>query len=142
MRLEPLCEVELGYTSEFILVQPYGGEEGSGYGEGEGTLSGERLSGTVRWVNHPHRRNDSAMLPDTHGIIRTPDDATILFSFQGRTMWSEDGSKGGQALRVLFESDHDRYKWLNEVLCVLEGVIDPERLVMQARAYVCVNELL
>ncbi len=29
MRLEILCEMDLGYTTEFFLVQPYGGEEGS-----------------------------------------------------------------------------------------------------------------
>ncbi len=26
---EILCEMDLGYTTEFFLVQPYGGEEGS-----------------------------------------------------------------------------------------------------------------
>jgi hypothetical protein len=142
MRLDPLCEFELRYTSEFVLVQPYGTEEGSGYGEGDGTVLGERLNGTVRWVNHPRRRSDTAMLPDAHGVITTEDGATVLFSLGGRTVWSEDGSRGGQSLCVLFEAEHERYRWLNGQLCVLEGVIDPERLVMRARAYVCVNELL
>lgn len=82
------------------------------------------------------------MLPDAHGVIATDDGASVLFSLSGRTVWSEDASRGGQSLRVLFESDHERYRWLNGQLCVLEGVIDPERLVMRARAYVCVNELL
>jgi len=142
VRLDPLCEFELRYTSEFVLVQPYGTEEGSGYGEGEGTVRGKRLNGTVRWVNHPHRRSDTAMMPDAHGVITTEDGATVLFSFSGRTVWSEDRSRGGQSLCVLFESEQQRYRWLNGQLCVLEGVVDPDRMVMQARAYVCVNELL
>jgi hypothetical protein len=43
---------------------------------------------------------------------------------------------------VSFLSDAPRYRWLNSSLCVLEGVIDAERLVMRARIYSCVNELL
>ena len=82
------------------------------------------------------------MLPNAHGAITTDDGATVLFSLSGRTVWSEDGTRGGQSLSLLLESDHDRYRWLNDQLCVLEGVIDPERLVMRAKAYVCVNELL
>lgn len=35
MILEHLCEMELGYRGQFELVQPYGGEEGPGYGEGD-----------------------------------------------------------------------------------------------------------
>jgi len=142
VRLEPLCEFELRYTSDFVLVQPFGTEEGSGYGEGDGTVRGERLTGSARWVNHPRRRSDTAMLPNAHGAITTDDGAKVLFSLSGRTVWSEDRTRGGQSLSLLLESDHDRYRWLNDQLCVVEGVIDPERLVMTAKAYVCVNELL
>lgn len=87
MRLEHLCDVELTYRAmptlgtDFVLVRPYGSEEGSGYGEGEGKVSGSYLNGIVRWVNHPHQRSDRIMLPDAHGVIRTDDDATLLFSF-------------------------------------------------------------
>ena len=81
MRLEHLCDMELVYQQttllddKFVLVQPYGGQEGTGYGEGDGIVTGERLTGTLRWVNQPHRRSDSTMLPNVHGIIRTRDDA-------------------------------------------------------------------
>ena len=77
MRLEHLCDLELAYRemptlgTDFVLVRPYGSEEGTGYGEGDGKVSGPQLSGTVRWVNHPHRRSDRVMLPDAHGVILT-----------------------------------------------------------------------
>ena len=45
MILERLCEMELAYRGPFELVKPYGGEEDSGYGEGEGTVTGERMAG-------------------------------------------------------------------------------------------------
>lgn len=141
MRLEHLCDLELVYQhtdlldGKFVLVQPYGGEEGTG------SVTGDRLAGTVRWVNHPHRRNDGAMLPDVHGVIRTTDDALVMFSLTGRTVWTEAGP-GRQVLTTLFESEDERYVWLNGVYCVLEGAIDPERMAMRARVYVCINELV
>jgi hypothetical protein len=51
MRLEYVCDMELTYREEpayegkFLLVRPYGGEEGTGYGEGDGTLTGPKLQG-------------------------------------------------------------------------------------------------
>ena len=145
MRLEHLCDLELiyrempGLGTKFVLVQPYGTEEGSGYGEGDGQVSGTRLSGSLRWVNHPHRRSDGTMLPDAHGVILTGDGATLLFSLQGRTMFV--GDQGQQLLRVLFETEAERYRWLNSALCVLEGQIDAVRMGMQARVFVCVSDL-
>jgi hypothetical protein len=80
MRLEHLCDMDLGYTTEFFLVQPYGGEEGTAYGEGNGTVTGEELSGHARWSNHPHRRSDGSMLPKTRGVIETPDGAQVILT--------------------------------------------------------------
>ena len=143
MRLEHLCDLELAYRTmsnlgaDFVLVKPYGTEEGAGYGEGDGQVSGTQLKGTLRWVNHPRRRSDGVMLPEAHGVILTDDRATLLFSLQGRTVFT--GDQGHQLLQVLFETDEERYRWLNVALCVLEGVIDAGR--MRARVYVCVNEL-
>ena len=95
--------------------------------------------GTVRWVNHPHRRSDGAMVPDVHGVILTQDGVTVMFSLQGRTIF--EGDIGKQTLLTLFEAEDERYQWLNSALCMLEGVIDAERLVMRARIYVCRHEL-
>lgn len=145
MRLDHLCDLDLVYRDEalyggkFVLVRPFGGEEGHGYGEGGGTVDGRRLRGRVRWVNHPRRRSDGAMLPDTHGVIATDDGALVLFSLQGRTFF--EAERGKQLLTVLFESDAEQYRWLNAAICVLEGVVDAERFAMRARVYQCVHEL-
>ena len=105
MQLEPLCEMELVYRDstfgeKFVLSKPYGSEEGSGYGEGEGTINGERIRGTLRWVNHPHRRSDGSMLPNAQGIIKTEDGALVHFSLEGRTVIV--GGKGRQLLSAIF----------------------------------------
>lgn len=144
MRLEQLCELRLRYRSDFTLVRPYGGEAGTGYGEVEGTLIGDRLTGRFQGVNHPRRRNDGAMLPALNGLIQTDDGARVLFSLEGRTVWVETdgGREGRQLLSVLFESEDEGYHWLNNTLCVLEGRISslpPHE--MAAKVYSCISEL-
>jgi hypothetical protein len=145
MQLDYLCEMELSYRAEplsqrhLVLVRPYGSEEGSAYGEGDGTVSGPALQGRVRWVNHPHRRSDGVMLPDAHGVIMTEDGAAILFTLQGRTVFAQ--GQGQQLLTVLFETEAEAYRWLNTTVCLLEGLISSGMTHMQARIYVCRSDL-
>ncbi len=144
MRLDQLCDMELVYREssfgeKFLLARPYGGQEGSGYGEGDGSVRGERMKGAVRWVNHPHRRSDGSMLPDAHGVIKTDDGAFVMFALQGRTVWVNE--TGRQLLSVVFESEDSRYTWLNNTFCVLEGAIDSATLKMKARVYSCVSDM-
>ena len=145
MQLEYLCELELAYRQEpfyedlLKMVVPYGTVEASLYGEGDATFRGQRLSGTARWVNHARRRSDGVNLPDVHGVIRTDDGAFVLFTFQGRTLPTQD-DKRRQLLIVCFEAEDDRYLWLNSAICVPEGLITGHGR-MRARIYSCVHEL-
>lgn len=145
MRLKPLCTLELAYREEslyqgkFVVARPYDSKEASAYGEGDGWVKGEKLQGTLRWVNHPHCRTDGVWLPNLHGVIQTEDGASILFSLQGRTKFMADG-KGHQLLTTIFETGDERYKWLNDSICVLEGVI--EGFAMHAQVFQCINELV
>lgn len=148
MRLTYLCDIELVSEGTPTLARPYGGEEGTGFGEGSGRVSGERLSGTLRFANYPHRRSDGVMLPDLRGAIATKDGASILFTMRGRTAFrrTDQGPLGCQMVWTLFETEDQRYRWLNDELCVMEGkvVVEQGRPVMvgRARVYVCENELL
>ena len=80
------------------------------------------------------------MLPDAHGIIVTNDNAVIMFTFQGRTVFEQ--GQGKQLLGVIFEAEAESYRWLNSTFCVLEGLIDGERLQMRARVYACRSDLV
>jgi hypothetical protein len=152
MRLTHLCILNLVPTATPVLVKPYGGEDGVAFGEGEGVAEGERLRGAVRWFNHPRRRSDGAMLPDIRGAITTEDGATIVFSMQGRVIWHDtaEGPVGDQLMRIAFEADDARYRWLNDAFCVFEGRVTPPLARTQGRplrvgdahVYVCMNELL
>lgn len=140
MRLEHVCDMELAYQGAFSLVQPYGNQEGAGFGIGAGIASGEQVAGTVRWVNHPRRRSDGAMLLDAHAVIITEDGCEILCAWQGRAH-AGTGPQGKQVVAALFEAEDPRYRWLNQTVCIAEGRLHPETLRLQLRIYACVPDL-
>ncbi len=106
MHLEPLGEIHLSYRGNVAFALPYGDEEGTAYGQGDGTVKGERLQGTVRWSNFPHRRSDGAMLPNVSGEIEMTDGAHVLFRLRGGTVFEgpEEPKRGRQLLAAIFES--------------------------------------
>lgn len=148
MRLTYLCDAEMAFESAPVLVRPYGGEEGTSFGQGGGTFSGESLRGTVRWVSLPHRRSDGNMLPDIRGVLTTEDGATITFSMRGRTVFTDGprGLTGSQLLQVLFEAQDEQYRWLNNAVCVSEARVNIQAgmpiMVSRARVYICESDLL
>jgi len=141
VRLEPLFEGVLQYEGEGVWVFPYGGEEGAGFGTGTGRIAG-RLQGSVRWANHPRRREDGVWLPNLHAAIRTEDDADVLMTMRGQSV----RRKGEPVRRAVtcaatFKTEDDRYSWLNVTFAVLEGEISEETATIDVRAFECVHEL-
>jgi len=135
--------MDLQYVGGFHMARPYGNESGLGWGVGEGTVEGELLSGAVQWSNQPRRRGDGTMLPNARGVITTGDGGEVLFDLTGRTVWVErEGERvGRQLLMALFESEDERYNWLNNAVCMAEGVIDPETLIIHFEIHVCQSDL-
>ncbi len=82
------------------------------------------------------------MLPDVHGLITTGDGAKIVFDLHGRTVFNRDGSQGGQGLVGWFESEDERYTWLNDAICVAEGTILPDSNRIEIHVYEAINELI
>lgn len=144
MRLELLSIFRWTYEEDtrvaapgYAIVSAYGGEEGIGYGEGRGTATG-RVEGDVVWSNYPRRRSDGRMLPNARGLITTPDGASILFEFRGRTIFGDDGL-GRQNVVGWFETDHESYRWLNDLVCIAEGLIGADG--MEVRVYAGIHEM-
>ena len=146
MRLDYLCDMQLTLNESLGQARSTGGEEGSLFALGGGTVAGERLRGRARCANSAHRRSDGAMQPDVHGVITTDDNATILFHLQGLTPWlpTPDGPRGDQISWISFETDAAPYRWLNDLRCVLEGVVhlQPQGASGGVRVYICVNEMV
>jgi len=143
MRLEHVCDMELSYQGAFTLVQPYGGQEGAGFGIGTGVASGEQVSGTVRWAHHPRRRSDGTHLIDAHAVITTEEGCEIVCAWRGRALPGAggDGFQGVYILAALFEAEDARYQWLNQAVCIAEGRHHPETLRLQLRFYACVPDI-
>ena len=84
MRLERLCSIEFTTHLDSYDPKPYGNESGPGWAVGDGVVSGERLSGTMKWSNHSYTRNDGLNAPNCRGLITTADGSKVLFDLTGR----------------------------------------------------------
>jgi hypothetical protein len=143
MRLEHLCDMEQGCQGGLKLIQPYASEEGTGFGVGEGLVSGDLLAMRIRWVNHPQRRSDGAILADAHGVITTGEGVPILCTLRGRTVAGQTGNPAHRQhlLSAFFEAEEERHGWLNTAVCIAEGQFNPETLRLQLRIYACISDL-
>jgi hypothetical protein len=148
MKLIPLFEGELRFDETTEVGFPTYGDDGDwlAYVVGDGAIAGDRLAGELRWTNHPRRRADGTWLPSFAGVIKTKDQAEILFSFNGYNQGVTDPFEYEQrsALAALtLASASPAYRWVNHVFAVVEADVrpsaDPER--WQLRAYECINEI-
>ena len=148
MKLIPLFEGELRFDESTEVGFPTHGEDGDwlAYVEGDGAVSGDRLSGELRWTNHPRRRADGTWLPSFEGVLKTSDGAEILFAFNGYNQGLADPFEYEHraALGALtLASANPAYQWVNNVFAVIEADVrpsaDPER--WRLRAYECANEI-
>ena len=156
MKLVPLFEGELIYDESTETGIAAYGESGdiASYAQGGGHVSGTRLTGNLRWTNHPRRRADGVALPYFHGVLSTDDGAEILFSFRGYNWGVVKAAKthhplqpferrAGLAALTLAAGD-ERYRWVNRVFAMLEADIMPYAApeLWRIRAFECVNDLI
>jgi hypothetical protein len=121
--------------------RPYDGEEGPGFGHGDGNVSGE-LEGTVTWANYPRRREDGVWTPNLRGAITTSAEEEVLLSVHGQSVEEHAaGARRAILARIELTTEAKPYRWLNTAFLVGEGEIDEERENWWLDAYVCVNEL-
>jgi hypothetical protein len=120
MRLEPLYRVRFAYP-EGWSVELEGGWEQHLY-LAEGRCEGG-ISGRFRGANFPQRRTaDGPFCPDIRAVIETDDGATVMVESQGYGRAYPAGRRQIVAT-VLHLSDDDRYRRLNDVVCVCTGEV-------------------
>jgi hypothetical protein len=144
MRLEPLCKLTMRYT-QGSWHRPYGraagqGEEGLGFGHGEGEVAGE-IEGALVWANYPRRREDGVWTPNLRGVITTREGEEILVAIHGQSI-EENAAGHHRAIlaRVELTTEEGSYRWLNTSFVIGEGEIDEVREVWWLLTYVCVSE--
>lgn len=136
MKLIPLCEVNLRYTSLESLDYGAGGQI---YGTMEGTVTGENLNGELRLTNLAQRRPDNVNMPHLRGVLDTSDGAKIYVEITGIANLRASDKARVFATSLLFRTGDARYAWLNTTFAVLEGVLDAVSVGGTARcqAHMC-----
>jgi hypothetical protein len=129
MELVELGEVELVYTSLDPLDY---GSDGQLYGTMEGGIRGERVSGLLHLTNLAHRRADNVNIPTLRGVLTTDDGAKVWVELDGVATLRESDNARVFVTGCRFRTGDERYRWLNGVLGVLEGVLD--RVAVGGRA--------
>ena len=128
MRLAPLYRMVFTYPQAWSIALTTDTTESQHLFLAEGRCEG-RVSGPLRGANHPFRRGDGTYCPDFHGAISTEDGATVLFQCGGYGRAYPPGAR--QIVCWLTHvSDDERYRWLNDVVCVGTGEVRPERLLI------------
>ena len=120
MRLEQLYRIRFTYPEGWIVGLEGGWEQHLFLAEGrcEGSIAGR-----FRGANFPLRRTGSGpFCPDFRAAIETDDGATVLVELHGYGRAYPVGRRQivGSVLHV---SDSDRYRRLNDVVCVCAGEV-------------------
>ena len=124
MRLEPFYRVTFTTPESWNVTREGGsGAEGQSFLIAEGRVEG-RLSARYRAANYPRRRVDGALEPEFRGVLQTDDGATVLFHWEGLASLTDSGMR--QLIGTIQHvADDDRYAWLNDRVCAVEGEVRP-----------------
>jgi hypothetical protein len=124
MRLDPFYRVTFT-TPESWSVTREGtdGAEGQSFLIAEGRAEGG-LSARYRAANFPRRRVDGVLEPSFRGVLEADDGASILFRWDGLARLTPSGTR--QLLgTIIHVTDDERYRWLNDRVCTVEGDVRP-----------------
>ncbi len=120
MQLEPLYRIRFTYPESWTVGLEGGGEQHLLLAEGrwEGSISGR-----FRGANYPRRQGaEGPFRPDFRAVIETDDGATIMFEWHGYGRAYPAGRR--QIVGAIFHSsDADRYRRLNDAVCVCVGEV-------------------
>lgn len=138
--LRPLFEASLQYQSDMEVVVSAETREGELIGSGDGCVTGDQLSGNVRWSMYAGNcayvfvRAGVEPPPGQHlctvhpaGVIKTSNGAEIWFDAKG---YGLRGADHGQShlwmltMAVQFTTTDPRYEWLNTTLGVMVSEFD------------------
>jgi hypothetical protein len=141
MNLIPLFDGEYVYSGSLeVVVSPHDEEKKLQlFGGGDGRVRGERLSGTVEWLNAPTFRKDGVLLPNVRGLIKTEDGARVRYETQGYSYVVPDRPPNFRSIvaSVRFYSKAEQYQWLNTLVGLEEGIINVANGRIVTRVYQC-----
>ncbi len=124
MQLEPFYRVTFTTPESWSVTREGAdGTEGQSFLIAEGRAEGG-LSARYRAANFPRRRVDGVIEPVFRGVLETDDGATILIHWGGLARVAPSGMR--ELLGTMFHvTDDERYRWLNDRVCAVEGEVRP-----------------
>lgn len=124
--LKQLFELNLQYREGLAPFSSPEGKIGGYIGSGEGTADGPELRGTVRWDLYEKSVGDLSCETNFVGVIETDDGAEIRFDTKGfaRVLDRSNTDAWTMNLGLKFETDDERYQWLNAVAALWLGAFD------------------
>lgn len=136
MSLKHLFDAELQYQRKMPAVTSPEGNIGTRLGSGDGRFDGSRLRGTIRWDIY-EKQGRSQCETNIAGVIETDDGAQISFDSLGFGMVPDTSSphRWSMVAALRFESEDQRYTWLNTFLALWEGEFDMQTGRHRYRAY-------
>jgi hypothetical protein len=120
MRVEPMYRIRFGYPEQWAVELEGGWEQHLFLADG--TCEGW-IAGRFRGANFPQRRTQAGpFCPDFRAVIETDDGATVMFESHGYGRAYPPGKRQIVG-SVLHLSDDERYRRLNDVVCVCVGEV-------------------
>ena len=125
-QLTHLFEIELNYTERFPDAVAVTGRVGEYSGSGTGFVNGPEIQGHVLRWDLFEEVGEQLCSSNINGVIETEDGAHIRFDTMGffRVPDKTQPQLWATSAAVHFETNDDRYAWLNDVLGVWEGTFD------------------
>ena len=132
--LEHLFDAELVYRSDMEPLTEDG--EGELIGSGDGTVAGPAIAGQLaRTLFERPGKLVCAMNPVA--VIETNEGERVRIEARGFARRENEASRRWAVAATLrFESDHERYRWLDNALGVWEGEFDADAHRARYQAYV------
>jgi hypothetical protein len=126
--------MELAYSSLEAVEYEVGAQF---YGVMEGTLVGDRLSGTLHLTNLAQGRPDGVNTPTLRGLLRTRDGVDVWMELDGLATLRPEDEARVFVTTCRFRTGEAAHGWLNRTVGLVEGVLDTETLSARARLYEC-----
>ncbi len=102
----------------------------------EGTLTGDRLSGTIKAIDYAQVRADGRFTLHIHGTITTPDGERIAMIEDGVAIPPTDGSdRADVRLTASFGAGSGDYAWLNRCELRVNGQVTMSTGVINIQAW-------
>jgi hypothetical protein len=126
MRLEPFCRyTATAHRPDFAGATPVGRRVVAPVSDarwaGPAFAASQRGVAAADWLV---TSAEGVAMPDVRMALRTDDGAFLYVEYRGRADWSGGPGTGLVRAMIAFETEDERYRWMNSTFFVAEGGID------------------